>query len=56
MLVAGLLAKDFKSNLGSMLAGAVLHFIIITVMTKVQRPLNVYFIVIVAVFSVILIS
>ncbi|XP_043980341.1 anoctamin-9 isoform X1 [Gambusia affinis] len=37
VLVAGLLAKDFQSNLGSMLAGALLHFIIITIMTKVNR-------------------
>uniref|UniRef100_A0A3P9PGF2 Anoctamin n=1 Tax=Poecilia reticulata TaxID=8081 RepID=A0A3P9PGF2_POERE len=37
VLVAGTLAKDFRSNLGAMLAGAVLHFLIITVMTKVNR-------------------
>uniref|UniRef100_A0A3B3U1S2 Anoctamin n=1 Tax=Poecilia latipinna TaxID=48699 RepID=A0A3B3U1S2_9TELE len=37
VLVAGNLAKGFKSNLGAMLAGAVLHFLIITIMTKVNR-------------------
>ncbi|KAM4733785.1 anoctamin-9 [Anableps anableps] len=40
VIVAGFLAKDFPSNIsniGAMLAGALLHFLIITIMTKVNR-------------------
>ena len=60
-IVAGSLAQDpwefmsKHSNIVAMMLGAVLHFIIITVMTRVQRSLNVDICAISAMFSTILI-
>ncbi|MEQ2287256.1 hypothetical protein AMECASPLE_010534, partial [Ameca splendens] len=60
VIIAGFLAKKhFQSNsshIGAMLAGGLLHFLIITIMTRVLGPLNVDFRFILAILSVILMT